>query len=449
MPSKKYVKSEGGVNLKVRFTDKPITGWGGLVVMSKWFAKIGVTEEAEGIFGTFDPGSNRGYKPWELIISFMVAIYMGANRVAHIDLLRWDAPVRAMFALTRVPSASSLLRFFRKFNLKHVSLLMPEWNRRMMERARERFCPAGETLDLDSSVFERYGEQEGAKKGYNPRKPGRPSHHPIFAVAAGAKWVLHLWLRGGDTVSASRAVDFIRETLNNKPHWLNISDVRADSGFFSGKVFDFLDGMLLPFTIVAKANNVVREAVTGITDWVEIAAGIEIGETVYRALDWKKARRVVAVRQRLEERPKAQGRLFPECHTYRYQMLVTTRPDTPLEVWRHYNKRADVENRIKEWKDDFFMRGFAMKKFYATEATLWLVAMTFNITEWFRSTVMDKAAVASRLMTIRIKNFICGGWLGFENGHLVLRLNARSKLRQWIEKSLSFLDSFSLPIAEH
>jgi hypothetical protein len=449
MPSKKYVKSEGGVNLRVRFTDKPITGWGGLVVMSKWFAKIGVAKVAEEIFGAFEPGSNRGYKPWELIVSFMAAIYMGANRVAHVDLLRHDAPVRAMFALARVPSASSLLRFFRKFNLKHVSVLMPEWNRRMMERARDRFSAGGETLDLDSSVFERYGGQEGSKKGYNPRKPGRPSHHPIFAVAAGAKWVLHLWLRGGDTVSASRAVDFIRETLNNKPRWLNIADVRADSGFFSGKVFDFLERARIPYTIVARANAVVREAVLGITDWAEIAAGIEIGETDYRAADWKKARRVVAVRQKLEERPKAQGRLFPECHAYRHQMLVTTRQDGAVEVWRHYNKRADVENRIKEWKDDFFMRGFAMNKFHATEATLWMVAMAFNITEWFRSTVMDKAASASRLMTMRIKNFICGGWLGFESGHLVLRINARSKPKEWIENSLLFLDSFSLPIAAH
>lgn len=450
MPGKKYVKKEGGVNLKVKFTDKPITGWGGLVVMGKWFGKIGVCEVIEETFVELSPGSNRGYKPWELIVSFMVAIFMGADRVAHIHLLRWDGPVRAMFTLTRVPSASSLLRFFRKFNLKRISVLMPEWNRRMMDRARDLFDAGGETLDLDSSVFERYGEQqEGAKKGYNPRKPGRPSHHPIFAVAAGARWVLHLWLRGGDTVSASRAVDFIQETLNNKPTWLRIRDVRADSGFFSGKVFDFLEGLFLPYTIVARANSVIREAVLGITEWTRLAAGIEIGETVYRAQNWKKARRVVALRQKIEERPKAQGRLFPECHAYRYQMLVTSRTDNAQDVWRHYNKRADIENRIKEWKDDFFMRGFALKKFHATEATLWLVAMAFNLTEWFRATVMDKTAATSRLMTIRIKTFICGGWLGFESGHLVLRLNARPNLRQWLEKSLLFLDSFSISIAAH
>ena len=36
-------------------------------------------------------------------------------------------------------------------------------------------------MNLDSTVLTRYGQQEGAKKGYNPRKHGRPSHHPLLA----------------------------------------------------------------------------------------------------------------------------------------------------------------------------------------------------------------------------------------------------------------------------
>ena len=30
--------------------------------------------------------------------------------------------------------------------------------------------------------FEHYGKQEGSLKGHNPRKHGRPSHHPLLAV---------------------------------------------------------------------------------------------------------------------------------------------------------------------------------------------------------------------------------------------------------------------------
>jgi len=40
------------------------------------------------------------------------------------------------------------------------------------------------TLDIDSSVITRYGTQEGAKRGYNPHKPGRNSHHPLMAYIA-------------------------------------------------------------------------------------------------------------------------------------------------------------------------------------------------------------------------------------------------------------------------
>ncbi len=39
--------------------------------------------------------------------------------------------------------------------------------------ARMRPILMGHTVDLDSTVLCRYGEQEGSLKGYNPNKPGR------------------------------------------------------------------------------------------------------------------------------------------------------------------------------------------------------------------------------------------------------------------------------------
>jgi len=56
----------------------------------------------------------------------------------------------------------------------------------------------GFTLDLDSTIFAREGSQQGAAKGYNPRRRGRKSHHPLIAVLAEAPFVLHAWLRSGN-----------------------------------------------------------------------------------------------------------------------------------------------------------------------------------------------------------------------------------------------------------
>jgi len=69
---------------------------------------------------------------------------------------------------------------------------------------------------LDSTVCERYGVQEGARKGYNPKKPGRPSHHPLKA-GLGNGYVVNLWNRRGDTHSAHQAIAFYDQTCRELP----------------------------------------------------------------------------------------------------------------------------------------------------------------------------------------------------------------------------------------
>jgi hypothetical protein len=72
-------------------------------------------------------------------------------------------------------------------------------------------------LDLDSTVFQRGGHQEGALRGYNPSRPGRHTHHPLLAVLAEAPLVLHGWLRSGNAGSARGVVPFLQEALALMP----------------------------------------------------------------------------------------------------------------------------------------------------------------------------------------------------------------------------------------
>jgi hypothetical protein len=74
-------------------------------------------------------------------------------------------------------------------------------------------CAVGYSLDLDSIVFERYGHQQGALRGPNPRKHGRPSHHPLVAELAEAHFLLHGWLRSGNCGTARGAVEFLKQAL--------------------------------------------------------------------------------------------------------------------------------------------------------------------------------------------------------------------------------------------
>jgi hypothetical protein len=87
------------------------------------------------------------------------------------------------------------------------------------------------TLDFDSSVITRYGKQEGAKKGYNPNKRGRLSHHPLIAFVNDVRLIANMWLRSGDSSSANNFLNFLEDTLA-KCGDKKVGLIRLDSGFF-------------------------------------------------------------------------------------------------------------------------------------------------------------------------------------------------------------------------
>jgi hypothetical protein len=64
---------------------------------------------------------------------------------------------------------------------------LAEWQMQRLPQRKD-----GYTLDLDSTVFERYGQQEGSLKGHNPRKHGRRqgASAPYMTKEAIANFVL-------------------------------------------------------------------------------------------------------------------------------------------------------------------------------------------------------------------------------------------------------------------
>ncbi|MFA7369228.1 MAG: hypothetical protein WC334_06255, partial [Kiritimatiellales bacterium] len=116
-----------------------------------------------------------------------------------------------MLGLKRWPGADTVRSFFHRFTQASIQQFWrPLW-RWQMELLT---TPAtGYSPDPDSTVFQRSGSQQGACKGCNPRRPGRKTHHPLPAVLPEASFVLHGWLRSGNTGSARGAVDFLKEAL--------------------------------------------------------------------------------------------------------------------------------------------------------------------------------------------------------------------------------------------
>ena len=78
----------------LRFSDKEITAWGAMAVMKRMLEHLQF-DAARMACGLPQPGSNRGYRPEQLITQFMLSVWGGANRFEHGEVTRHDDRRRA------------------------------------------------------------------------------------------------------------------------------------------------------------------------------------------------------------------------------------------------------------------------------------------------------------------------------------------------------------------
>ena len=418
-----------GKELRIEYSDKEVTAWGGMKLMKDL---VNGTEIRSflGRLNLPQPGSNRGYSPVDIIESFLVSIWIGASRFTHSGWLRYDTVLQQIFGWKRVPSQSTYSRFFHKFNWRRNDEVFPVLQRWFLNRLHFDNL----TLDLDSSVITRYGEQEGAKVGYNPHKPGRPSHHPLIAFMPEMRMVVNAWLRPGNTVALSNHRAFLDETFSILQE-KKVGLVRADSGFFAEQFMTYFEERNLNYITAVKLFAPIKSEVGSHKQWVNLKDGIEITEWMYRLPGWKKTRRLIAVRKNIQQYPKASGKLLLfdwEQTQYRYSVFVTNMDLPAQQIWNLYRDRSDAENRIKELKYDFGLDSFCLSKFWATEAAFRFIMVAYNLISLFRQIVL-KAKNQLTLSTLRFKCFALGAWITKHASHRTLKIALARQKRAWLD----------------
>ena len=402
----------------ISFTDKPITAWGGISLLAGYSARIGLTKHLDQCL-TFGLTSPNATAPVDIVLAFIAGVLTGARRFAHIEALRYDEVLKQLLGMRRFPSDSTITRFFQRFGRKEIQEMfepLRAW------QIKELTPPGDYTLDLDSSVFERYGKQEGSVLGYNPKKHRRPSHHPLLATLDENRVVIHAWLRSGNTASVTGAVEFMREAMSAMPVGTSVRVVRGDSGFDSEKVFVYLEGEKLRYAVSARFTKGVKSLVRGISDWRDLDEDVSVSEIIFQAKSWSRGRRLIVIRQRDRANDFVRGKELFDDKAYLYQGIFTDMSDPPEEVWRFYRKRAVLETRIRELKWDYGLDGFCMKKFYATEAAFRMVCFAYNLMQGFQRAI--GICTKRTLGVIRTLVLACGAELGRDGHKMVLRLSA-------------------------
>jgi len=396
--------------IRFAFTDHPITVWAGAILLRLYFELMGLRATLVPLLVPFAKTSNNQIPAVDVLLAWWYGLALGAERFDHLARYRRDPLLPRLLGLPRFPSPDTVRRFFQGFTYRRTTEVSEALMR--MSLATMRPILLGHTLDLDSTVFCRYGEQAGSLKGHNPVKPGRPSHHPLLAWLSERRRLLWATLRAGHAGTANGAREFLAQALTMLPAGHRVGLVRADAGFFVTSFLMALETRDLPYIIVARLTPLVRKLVIHRipeSDWRPVARGIAVADMAATLPAWQgQPRRFVCLRQTLTERPDASGRRLIECPGYTYRLFVTTVPFAAELVTRMYAGRADSENRIKELKEDLSLDTFCLQSFDATDAAFRTGCVLYNLLMGFRETVLPSCWFERRLRAVRDLVFLVG-----------------------------------------
>ena len=387
----------GPKHIRVAFTGDHLTRYGGVFLLHRFFHRLGLRQRFHD--GVRFSQRNNTYTIPEMLLALLYPIILGLGRLETTRLLRRNGTFQTLTGLPAYPDPSALRRFLHRFALRGIPKL-----RHLHDRLLAQLCQRPTRLtrvlfDMDSTVLPVFGHQEKARVGYNPRKRGRPSYHPLVCFEGHTKDFWHGELRPGDAHTATGAVWLLRACFAKLPATVHQIRVRADAGFYDYKVIRAIEAHRGKFVIVAKLTKPLRTLVTGLT-YVAAGQGVAVAECQYQPHRWPRPYRFVIVRKTLPEEDTPQTTLFT-VGRYTYHAFVTNFRIWPLAVYRLYNDRAGVENIIKQLKFDYPLAKIPTGQFAANEAYFHLLLFAYALMNWFKRLCLPLGDQSMTLATLR------------------------------------------------
>lgn len=168
--------------LRLAFTDTHLTHFGGMVLVQRLCSKLGLRRLLQRSVQL--PQRNTSYHSSDIILALLFAVMIGLRRINKTEILQYNGAFLSLLGMERFPDQSTLRRFLKKLAPRAIRQIVA-----LHDQLRAKlFCiPNPRTtlvLDLDSVILTIYGKQEFARVGYNPKKHGRRSYHPILCFEA-------------------------------------------------------------------------------------------------------------------------------------------------------------------------------------------------------------------------------------------------------------------------
>jgi hypothetical protein len=285
-------------------------------------------------------------------------------------------------------------------------------------------------LDIDVTVKPLYGRQEGAEIGYNPQKPGRPSHVYHSYFVANLRISLGVEVRPGNEHAGAKGLPGLWQTLEKLPRHQWPTFLRGDCGYGQETIMLESEDRLVPYLFKLRHTLKVKALVQRMMGegalWQDCGDGWQALESSLRLTGWSRERRLILVREAPSRAPIAEADLVFETApaalanhpagkplkakkkrrgkdrqsqpplpnakgkgwdaeatpwSGKIAVLVTSLDATAwpaVTMPKHYRDRADAENCFDELKNQWGWSGYTSRKLAPSRLMANLIALFYN-----------------------------------------------------------------------
>jgi len=308
----------------------------------------------------------------DVLGTWMLSILSGHRRYSHVTAIRCDGVNPGLLGMRKVISEDALRNGLKQIDEESGKA----WLDGHLSDSVSPLLDVPWIMDTDTTVKPIYGRQEGAEVGYNPHKPGRPSHVYHTYLMAGMRLVLGADVCAGNQQTAYHSQPGLLRVLDGLPSERKPRLLRGDTAFGTDSLMSELESRSQDFLFKLKLTKNVKRHISKLfnrTGWTDAGKGWEGQDGELTLHGWKCKRRVVVLRRPIKNEivveGRSEGQLFlafvdsgrkkgKEITGYEYAVLVTNTDYEILSLGQLYRDRADAENAFDELKNQWGWGGF-------------------------------------------------------------------------------------------
>jgi Transposase DDE domain group 1 len=327
----------------------------------------------------------------DILGTVFLSVLAGHKRYAHITTMRGDSVLPDLLGMKRVRSEDAIRRAFQHGEAPAYQ----EWLGQHLGITYEELLKEPWVLDMDATVKPLYGQQEQAVRGYNPSKPGRPSHVYHCYFLAAVRLVLEVEVQPGNQTASQYAQPGLWAWLDGQPRqrWPRL--LRGDVSWGTERMMQEAEQRALPYLFKLRQTPKVKRHIGRLWNqqgWQAAGGGWQGLTSELQLSGWSRTRRVVILRRWVRDSLAAtesdtgtgqalfagMAELQRGQELYEYAVLVTSLSEEVLSIAQLYRDRAAAENIFDELKNQWGWTGFTTGDVQRCQILARIIALIYN-----------------------------------------------------------------------